>query len=94
MRRLCRHIVEQRRLVSELFPQRGTHTIFPSLYPIFPVPQDLSQEVNLDVSHSEALKLGGDLIDSKPLSILVLPSKLKHFIKVSDKYLIAIYPSC
>ncbi|KAI0086596.1 DNA polymerase alpha/epsilon subunit B-domain-containing protein [Irpex rosettiformis] len=55
-----------------------------SFYPIFPVPQDVLHEVNLNISHSEALKLGGAAIDFKPLSVLVLPSKLKHFTKIID----------
>ncbi|KAI0689714.1 DNA polymerase alpha/epsilon subunit B-domain-containing protein [Cytidiella melzeri] len=52
-----------------------------SFYPIFPVPHDVLHDVNLDVSHSEALKLGGNSIDNRQLSVLVLPSKLKHFTK-------------
>lgn len=48
-----------------------------SFYPIFPVPLELSSDVNLDVSHSEHLKLGGSAPD-----ILVLPSILRQFSKV------------
>ncbi|KAF8584710.1 DNA polymerase alpha, subunit B [Ramaria rubella] len=47
-----------------------------SFYPIFPVPLEFSSDVNLDVSHSEHLKLGEPLPD-----VLVLPSILKQFSK-------------
>jgi hypothetical protein len=46
------------------------------------VPHDLQQEVNLDISHLKALEVGGESINNKLLSVLVLPSKLKHFTKV------------
>ena len=50
----------------------------PSFYPIFPPPLDLVQEVNLDISHSNRLKL-----DETAPRVLILPSKLKQFHKVS-----------
>ncbi|KAF9454852.1 alpha DNA polymerase [Macrolepiota fuliginosa MF-IS2] len=52
-----------------------------SFYPIFPTPHELAHEVNLDVSHSDGLKLV-DEGDPSPPDVLVLPSKLKHFIKM------------
>lgn len=53
-----------------------------SFYPIFPPPLDLAHEVNLDVSHSERLKLTEDAAPS----VLILPSKLKQFHKVGRFY--------
>ena len=55
-----------------------------SFYPIFPVPQSISYEVNLDVSHSGLLKLGRyDGVNSTfAPDLLVLPSRLKQFSKV------------
>ncbi|KAF8158218.1 DNA polymerase alpha/epsilon subunit B-domain-containing protein [Crassisporium funariophilum] len=52
-----------------------------SFYPIFPVPQDLSHEVNLDVTHSDGLRMvdEGDL-DYAP-DVMILPSRLKQFSK-------------
>ncbi|KAF9464138.1 DNA polymerase alpha subunit B [Collybia nuda] len=59
-----------------------------SFYPIFPVPLDVTHEVNLDLSHSlPGLRLGagsessGD--DYAP-DVLVLPSRFKHFSKVGS----------
>jgi len=52
-----------------------------SFYPLFPVPQDLSQEVNLDISHSDGLRMvDDDELDYAP-DVLILPSKLKQFSK-------------
>ncbi|KAI6005362.1 DNA polymerase alpha subunit B [Pisolithus marmoratus] len=53
-----------------------------SFYPIFPVPLDVSHEVNLDVTHSEGLKLG--IEDECAPDVLVLPSRLKQFSKAVD----------
>ncbi|KAF8477895.1 DNA polymerase alpha/epsilon subunit B-domain-containing protein [Gautieria morchelliformis] len=47
-----------------------------SFYPIFPVPVELSLDINLDVSHSDQLKLSGPAPD-----VLVLPSILRQFSK-------------
>ncbi|THU82028.1 DNA polymerase alpha, subunit B [Dendrothele bispora CBS 962.96] len=47
-----------------------------SFYPLFPVPLDVSNEVNLDVTHSKGLN-----IDENPPDVLILPSKLKQFSK-------------
>ncbi|KAF9219255.1 DNA polymerase alpha subunit B [Gyrodon lividus] len=54
-----------------------------SFYPIFPVPLDLAHEVNLDVAHSEELRLVENEVECVP-DVLVLPSRLKHFSKVVD----------
>lgn len=53
-----------------------------SFYPIFPPPQDLSSEVNLDMSHFDEARMvdDGDL-DYAP-DVLILPSRLKQFSKV------------
>ncbi|KAF9534543.1 DNA polymerase alpha/epsilon subunit B-domain-containing protein [Crepidotus variabilis] len=53
-----------------------------SFYPIFPPPQELSSEINLDVSHSE----GAQMIDPETEvdyapDVLILPSRLKQFAK-------------
>ncbi|KAG5645477.1 hypothetical protein DXG03_006022 [Asterophora parasitica] len=49
-----------------------------SFYPLFPVPLDVSQDVNLAVTHLGGLKLGEE--ECAP-DILVLPSRLKQFSK-------------
>jgi DNA polymerase alpha subunit B len=49
-----------------------------NFYPIFPPPEAHSSEVNLDVTHFGLLKMDGPQPD-----LLILPSKLKHFSKVS-----------
>lgn len=51
-------------------------------YPLFPAPEALAADVNLDVTHWNMLKLGGCAPD-----ILILPSKLKHFSKIVDSTL-------
>ncbi|KAH8104494.1 DNA polymerase alpha, subunit B [Cristinia sonorae] len=51
-----------------------------SYYPIFPVPQDLSHEVNLDVTHSDHLNLCHESASDAP-EILIVPSRLKQFSK-------------
>jgi DNA polymerase alpha subunit B len=58
-------------LVRHLLGQRN-------FYPLFPVPEALAADVNLDVTHQKLLKLDGAAPD-----LLILPSKLKHFSKVS-----------
>ncbi|KAF8837908.1 DNA polymerase alpha, subunit B [Paxillus ammoniavirescens] len=63
-------------LVRSIIHQRN-------FYPIFPVPLDLAHEVNLDVTHSEGLKLVENEDECTP-DVLVLPSRLKHFSKVVD----------
>ncbi|KAI6123468.1 DNA polymerase alpha subunit B [Pisolithus croceorrhizus] len=57
-----------------------------SFYPIFPVPLDVSHEVNLDVTHSEGLRLGTEG-ECAP-DILVLPSRLKQFSKMVDNSMV------
>lgn len=63
-----------------------------SFYPIFPVPQDLSHDVNLDVSHLDEARMIDDAdIDYAP-DVLIVPSRLKKFDKVVNSTL-AINPS-
>lgn len=50
-----------------------------SFYPIFPVPFQFSQDVNLDVSHWQELSLDEDGVLP---DVLIVPSRLKHFSKV------------
>ncbi|KAJ3512303.1 hypothetical protein NLJ89_g3597 [Agrocybe chaxingu] len=53
-----------------------------SFYPIFPVPQELSSEVNLDVTHFDSVRMVDDgELDYAP-DVLLLPSRLKQFSKV------------
>ncbi|THH11357.1 hypothetical protein EW145_g701 [Phellinidium pouzarii] len=52
-----------------------------SFYPLFPVPADLSSDVNLDVSHSAGLRLDQNAQEYAP-DVLFLPSKFKQFTKV------------
>ncbi|KIJ17926.1 hypothetical protein PAXINDRAFT_9860 [Paxillus involutus ATCC 200175] len=56
-----------------------------SFYPIFPVPLEVAHEVNLDVAHSEGLKLVESEDECTP-DVLVLPSRLKHFSKASTSF--------
>ncbi|KAH9854731.1 DNA polymerase alpha subunit B [Lenzites betulinus] len=76
-----------------------------SFYPLFPVPLDLSHDVNLDVSHSDLLYLvpqdddeeaaevgDGDARPRCAPDVLVVPSRLKHFAKVVDGT-VAVNPS-
>jgi len=63
-----------------------------SCYPIFPVPFDLSHEINLDTTHAEGLKLAEDGAEELAPDVLVIPSRLKHFSKLVDNT-IAINPS-
>jgi len=62
-------------LVRHVLTQRN-------FYPIFPAPEALAHEVNLDVTHWNMLRLEETAPD-----ILILPSKLKHFSKVVDSTL-------
>ncbi|CAE6448433.1 hypothetical protein ACGC1H_005537 [Rhizoctonia solani] len=50
-----------------------------SFYPLFPVPKEVQEDVNLSVTHSNLLKMDGFAPD-----LLVLPSRLKEFQKVVD----------
>lgn len=52
-----------------------------SFYPLFPVPVELSAEVNLDVTHSDDLRLDVSGHEHAP-HVLILSSKLKQFSKV------------
>lgn len=54
-----------------------------SFYPIFPSPEAHAAEVNLDVTHERLLRIEGAAPD-----ILILPSKLQHFVKVVDSTVI------
>ncbi|KAK1234537.1 DNA-directed DNA polymerase alpha subunit pol12 [Marasmius sp. AFHP31] len=51
-----------------------------SFYPVFPVPSELSGEINLDVTHSAGLKLDVDAEEYAP-DVLIFPSKFKQFSK-------------
>ncbi|KAE8542848.1 hypothetical protein D1P53_000911 [Cryptococcus gattii VGV] len=53
-----------------------------SFYPIFPPPEDVAGEVNLDVTHYPLLKM-----DQAP-DILILPSRLNKFTKIVDSTLV------
>jgi len=59
------------------FNQNLTDSRQSSFYPLFPTPKAYSADTNLDVSHSELLKL------EEPPDVLVLPSALGKFHKVS-----------
>ncbi|RXW23407.1 hypothetical protein EST38_g2463 [Candolleomyces aberdarensis] len=63
-----------------------------SFYPIFPVPLELSHDVNLDVSHlDEARMVDDEDLDYAP-DVLIVPGRLKRFDKVVSTTL-AINPS-
>lgn len=51
-----------------------------NFYPIFPPTEAHAGDVNLDVTHFPLLKMDGPQPD-----LLILPSKLKHFSKVSPR---------
>ncbi|KAG6844664.1 hypothetical protein H0H87_005032 [Tephrocybe sp. NHM501043] len=51
-----------------------------SFYPLFPVPSDVSHEVNLSITHLDDLRIA-DENDNAP-DVLILPSRLKQFSKV------------
>ncbi|WVO16943.1 hypothetical protein L204_104629 [Cryptococcus depauperatus] len=53
-----------------------------SFYPLFPPPEDLAEDVNLDVTHYSLLKL-----EQAP-DILIFPSKLNKFSKIVDSSLV------
>ncbi|TFK20610.1 alpha DNA polymerase [Coprinopsis marcescibilis] len=63
-----------------------------SFYPVFPVPEELSHEINLDVSHLDDARMvdDGD-IDYAP-DVLIVPSRFKRFDKIVSTTL-AINPS-
>ncbi|PFH53387.1 hypothetical protein AMATHDRAFT_137918 [Amanita thiersii Skay4041] len=63
-----------------------------SFYPLFPVPLDVSHEVNLDISHSEGLRMCDTDQNKYAPDILLVPSKLKEFCKTVHST-IAINPS-
>ncbi|KZT28868.1 DNA polymerase alpha subunit B [Neolentinus lepideus HHB14362 ss-1] len=63
-----------------------------SFYPLFPVPVELSHDVNLDVSHSRGLRIYPEGPDMYSPDVLVLPSRLKQFSKVVEDS-VAINPS-
>lgn len=79
--------IPSRTLFGRYWISGGMHTITPgpnlvdcrqsSFYPLFPTPKAYSADVNLDVSHSELLRL-----EEAP-DVLVLPSVLGKFHKVS-----------
>ena len=56
--------------------QNLTDSRHSSFYPLFPTPKAYSADINLDVSHSELLKL------EQPPDVLILPSALGKFQKV------------
>jgi DNA polymerase alpha subunit B len=82
MASLARHILQQRRFVLALSWSDSIHYHTVSFYPLFPTPLDLSHEVNLDVSHLKQLALCHEEAVSAP-DVLIIPSRLKHFSKVS-----------
>ena len=72
------------------------YSVVSSFYPIFPVPQQLSSSINLDVSHSHLLRLGQGDSDHEELEgpapdILILPSRLKHFHRVCLAFLASMW---
>ncbi|KAF9013340.1 DNA polymerase alpha/epsilon subunit B-domain-containing protein [Cyathus striatus] len=78
---LSRHLLQQRRC-SAFVLGLNCYLLEHSFYPLFPTPQDLASEVNLDVSHLEGARLTDDAgVDYAP-DVLILPSRLKHFAKV------------
>lgn len=62
--------------------RRQSNGLLISFYPIFPAPLDVAHEVNLDVTHSEGIKLMESEDEPVP-NVLVLPSRLKQFSKAS-----------
>ncbi|THH31178.1 hypothetical protein EUX98_g3002 [Antrodiella citrinella] len=54
-----------------------------SYYPIFPAPQEMAHEVNLDITHSELLNICARSASDAP-EVLISPSRLKQFSKHVD----------
>jgi len=78
---LTRHLLLQRRSAfTYIIDVVWLNT--PSFYPIFPVPEDYSHEVNLDLSHSEHLSLISKDGSKYAPDVLILPCRLKQFSKV------------
>ncbi|KAI5120230.1 hypothetical protein M0805_000044 [Coniferiporia weirii] len=77
---------------TDLFTNTCRHILLQrSFYPLFPVPADLSFDLNLDVSHSAGLRLDPSTQEYAP-DVLLLPSKFKQFTKMVDSTL-AVNPS-
>ena len=76
----CRHILRQRRSVFAFaFSRIELMSLGGSFYPLFPAPHGNGIDpLNLDVTHNDLVKLSDDGPD-----IVILPSILKHFAKVS-----------
>ncbi|CAK5284436.1 unnamed protein product [Mycena citricolor] len=53
-----------------------------SFYPVFPVPQELSEEITLDITHADGLKLRpwNEGPEQSP-DVLIVPSRLRQFAK-------------
>ncbi|KAF5389267.1 hypothetical protein D9757_003533 [Collybiopsis confluens] len=51
-----------------------------SFYPVFPVPEELCNEINLDVTHSAGLRIDSEVDGISP-DVLILPSKYRQFYK-------------
>jgi len=62
-----------------------------SFYPLFPVPSDLSHEVNLDVSHMEGLRLCTEEMPDSAPDVLVVPSRLNTSQRSLDFFLTIIW---
>lgn len=83
MANTCRQLLQQRRCGPRCSPGYLVTNPSPysSFYPLFPVPPDVTHEVNLSVTHLGGLNLTDDNKDYAP-DVLVLPSRLKQFSKV------------
>ena len=82
MGKLCHHILQQRKYVLHLLSSHSMLMMYFSFYPLFPVPLDVMHEVNLDISHSEKLHLEMNGANKNGPDVIILPSKLKQFVKV------------
>lgn len=82
MARTCQHLLRQKRYVCPDLEARlsADASSRPSFYPVFPapLPTRATPSVNLDITHTELIKMGTNGAD-----VLILPSILKHFVRVS-----------
>ncbi len=88
---LCRHVLGQKRYVILVPVEHGmlTHQRLLSsfsFYPIFPVPEDVASEINLDITHQHLIRM-----EDRAPDILILPSRLRHFAKIVDS-IVAVNP--
>lgn len=77
----CRHLLQQQRSVFVFDNEYVLTFDNASYYPMFPVPLDESERVNLDLTHSSGLAMS-TVDGAYAPDVLVVPTRLKQFVKV------------